>query len=107
MPTIRMDGTFHTGVYRIECGDCGDAWNGQGEPIGAVNWSPALAIAEAVVHAKLGHRQEQIEVYFSERFRLWLIHYWERASLRASEAAAEARRSEAVRWGRSHDVASQ
>jgi len=78
---IAIDGNTHTGNYKCEC-ECGSTWIGQGEPIGAVNFSPALPIAEAVVHMKLQHPTIPLDLRWSHRFTAWLLHYWERASLR-------------------------
>jgi hypothetical protein len=36
------------------------------------------------VHMKLVHPDRQLAVEFSERFRGWLVSYWERANLRLS-----------------------
>jgi hypothetical protein len=82
---LRVDGAKHTGTYRVEC-ECGDTWGGQGEPIGAVNWSPALPIAECCVHVKMLHPNAGLDLQFSERFRDWLLSYWERANLRLAAA---------------------
>lgn len=80
----RIDGSTHTGTYRVEC-ECGDSWTGQGEAIGAANWSPALPIAECVCHMKMVHPNIEPEVVFSARFSQWLLSYWERASLRLQQ----------------------
>jgi hypothetical protein len=78
---LRIDGATHTGTYRVVC-ECQDTWTGQGEAIGAVNWSPALPIAECCAHMKIAHPMVSMDVEFSERFRDWLLSYWERATLR-------------------------
>jgi len=84
--TMTIDGAKHSGHYRVVC-ECGGVWTGEGEPIGAVNWSPALPVAEAVVHMKMGHEGGYVDLRMTERFREWLISYWERASLRQANAA--------------------
>jgi hypothetical protein len=78
---LLIDGAAHTGCYRVEC-DCGDVWHGQGEVAGVAAWSPALPIAECVVHMRECHSGAFLDLQFSERFRHWLIAYWERANLR-------------------------
>jgi hypothetical protein len=81
MMKIAIDGNAHTGNYRCDC-ECGSHWIGQGEPIGPVNFSPALPIAEAIVHMKLQHPTVPLDLRHSHRFNEWLLSYWERASLR-------------------------
>jgi hypothetical protein len=81
MMKIAIDGSYRTGNYRCEC-ECGTNWHGQGEPIGTVNFSPALPIAETVVHMKLTHHGTLLDIRWSDRFAEWLLRYWERASLR-------------------------
>jgi hypothetical protein len=78
---LLIDGSSHTGNYRVIC-DCDDAWTGRAEAIGTVNWSPALPIAECVVHMKICHDGALIDLQFTDRFRSWLTSYWERANLR-------------------------
>jgi len=96
--TVRLDidGSAHTGNYQVRCVSCSDQWTGQGEQIGAANFSPALPIAECVVHVKLGHQGQEVDIRFTERYRQWLISYWERASLRIAGSGADRRRSLAV-----------
>jgi hypothetical protein len=97
---LNIDGSSHTGNYQVSCLACGDTWRGQGESIGVVNWDPALPVAECVVHIKIAHVGSEVDIRFSDRFRMWLIHYWERASLRAAAAGDEARRSLVIRAAR-------
>ena len=78
---LLIDGSAHTGTYRVTC-DCAATRSGRGEAIGAVNWSPALPVAECVVHMKLEHSGAFLDLQFTERFREWLASYWERANLR-------------------------
>jgi hypothetical protein len=98
--TLNIDGASHTGNYQVVCRACGDFWQGQGEPIGAVNWNPALPIAESVVHVKLVHVGQEVDIRFSDRFRLWLISYWERAGLRRASTGDDAKRALVVRTAR-------
>jgi hypothetical protein len=88
MIRLDIDGTSHTGNYRVDC-ECRTSWHGQGEPIGSVNWSPAAPIAECIVHLKLCHNADRGDMWFSDRFRLWLIHYWEREALRLQARGQE------------------
>jgi hypothetical protein len=88
MVKLTIDGAFHTGNYRVDC-ECDATWHGQGAPLGRVNFSPAIAVAECVVHMKLCHKADQLDIRFTERFRAWLIHYWERDSLRRQDAGSE------------------
>jgi hypothetical protein len=98
--TLNVDGSSHTGNYQVSCRACGDIWQGQGEPIGAVNWNPALPIAESVVHVKLIHVGQELDIRFSDRFRLWLISYWERAALRLASGSENRLRTLVVRTAR-------
>ena len=79
--TINIDGSVHTGNYRCEC-DCGATWNGQGEQSGIAFWSPALPVAESVVHNTMCHSGREVRLVFTDRFERWLTGYWERDSAR-------------------------
>jgi len=85
MLRLDIDGSAHTGTYRVVC-DCGTIWTGRGEAIGAVNFSPALPIAECVVHIKMCHKGSLQDLRFSDRFSAWLTAYWEREGLRRMRA---------------------
>jgi len=78
---ILIDGSAHTGSYRATC-DCTDVWLGRAESTGVANWSPALPIAEAVVHMKMCHPNAYLDLQFTDRFRGWLTSYWEHANMR-------------------------
>lgn len=77
---IAVDGDHVLGTYRVDC-ECGTHWSGRvvGDLISKA--SPALPIAEVVVHMRLAHEGQLLDLRFSERFRRWLQHYWELASL--------------------------
>jgi hypothetical protein len=79
--TVTIDGSGHTGTYQVQC-DCGLVWTGCGESTGVASWSPALPIAECVVHMKLTHPRDFVDLRMTERFRNWLSLYWEQASTR-------------------------
>ena len=96
MMKIAIDGSAHTGNYRADC-ECSATWQGQGEAITTVAWSPALPIAEAVVHMRLAHSDDQANIRFSDRFRAWLIAYWDQASRRQKRTAAVSQAREAKR----------
>lgn len=83
--TVSIDGSVKTGRYRCEC-ECGATWNGKGELLGRWWFSPALPVAEAVVHMRIEHPVKLLEVRFTERFGRWLENHWELANLRAASA---------------------
>lgn len=89
MLAVGIDGSAHTGTYRIEC-QCGTAWGGRAELFGRVNYSPALPIAEVVVHAKMAHGGVKVDMRFSSKFEDWLVRYWEREGLRRERAGEKA-----------------
>lgn len=80
MMKMGIDGSNIAGYYRVDC-ECGTSWQGQTERFVKANWSPALPVAECVVHMKLEHSGHQLHIAFSEQFREWLVHYWEIANL--------------------------
>jgi hypothetical protein len=86
---LLIDGSAHTGTYRVTC-DCDDVWSGRGEATGTVNWSPALPIAECVVHMKMCHDGALVDLQFTDRFRAWLTSYLERANLRLMREGSHA-----------------
>ncbi len=79
---LTIDGAAHSGGYRVDC-ECGDNWSGIGERIGEHNHSPALPIAECVVHVRLCHSVAELDLRFTSRFESWLEHYWNSVNLRA------------------------
>jgi hypothetical protein len=81
MIRLTIDGTYSTGSYRVDC-ECQASWSGQGETIGSGIWSPALPVAECVVHHRLEHEQLLLELRFTDRFAKWLERYWEVESMR-------------------------
>ncbi len=97
---LLIDGSSHTGNYSATCKSCGDCWTGQGERLGLVNFCPAPVIAECVVHVKMGHGGDPLAVTFSERFRLWLISYWEHENARVRDDQAWRRRMAIIQQAR-------
>jgi hypothetical protein len=87
MLKVEIDGSSHTGTYRVKCA-CETYWNGQGEATGDLSWSPALPIAEAVVHMRLQHGGTRADLDLSDRFKAWLQVYWEQASRRVARQQA-------------------
>jgi hypothetical protein len=81
MIKLMIDGSQHTGAYRVDC-ECGDNWSGKGEYTNPYLRNPALPIAECVVHMKLTHLEGVADVKWTGRFGEWLTHYWELANLR-------------------------
>jgi len=81
MVRLNIDGARHSGNYRCDC-ECGASWHGQGESVTGHSWSPALPIAECMVHLREQHPKAQFDLGFSERFRLWLVSYWDEATMR-------------------------
>lgn len=100
MLKVAIDGSAHTGNYRVQCA-CADTWNGQGERINDSSWSPAMPVAEAIVHMRLMHSGMRCDLDFSDRYRAWLAVYWEQASRRVhrQQVIEEAKLRTAVRGG--------
>lgn len=85
---MAIDGNANTGAYRGDC-ECGFAWNGQALSDVMGGWSPAYPVAESIVHMKLAHPDQLLDLRFSERMKRWMIDYWTRADLHvASELHA-------------------
>jgi hypothetical protein len=80
---IVIHGGHQSGKYIVEC-ECGMNWEGRGIVDALLTFSPALPIAESVVHMKLAHPVELLDVRFTEAFKGWLQKYWEVASLRGA-----------------------
>ncbi len=88
MARLYIDGATHTGNYRVDC-DCDANWRGRGERIGAVNFSPMMAVASCVVHMKHCHKGDSMSISFSKRFEAWILHHWERGALRVESEHGE------------------
>ncbi len=73
--TVNIDGAQHSGNYRCDC-ECGANWYGQGEQISPVGYSPAMPLAEAVVHMRLAHHRAHADLRLSGRMEDWLETYW-------------------------------
>lgn len=71
---IAIDGC-KTGSYRGDC-ECGMSWTGHTERDRSTVWSPALPIAEAVVHMRMCHDDTFLQLVFTWRFENWLETYW-------------------------------
>jgi hypothetical protein len=78
---IAIDGSKATGRYRVDC-ECGTSWTGEGEMLGIMQFSPALPVAETVVHMRLEHPEQELDARFSARFNSWLAAYWDAANIR-------------------------
>lgn len=74
---IVLDGS-RAGIYRGDC-ECGFSWHGMGERLPDGCYSPALPIAEAVVHVDMCHEQLIPELRFTARYKRWLFQHWTRA----------------------------
>lgn len=72
---IRIDGNQSLGTYRVEC-QCGQHWTGDADRPADQIPNPAAPVAEVVVHMRLAHSGELLDLQFSQRFRLWLEAYW-------------------------------
>ena len=81
MIRMTIDGGSHSGNYQVDC-ECGTKWHGQGEVIHLADYSPALPIAECVVHLRMSHPDNGMDIRFTDRFSAWLATYWDRASRR-------------------------
>lgn len=73
---IAIDGKT-SGLYRGDC-ECGFSWHGTGERHFDGFHSPALPIAEGVVHFRMCHPNDRFDMRFSQRFEEWLVAYWQR-----------------------------
>src|SRR5258708_3188943 len=82
---IAVDGRSLFGSYECQC-ECGLTWKGEGEELRPGLYSPALPIAEAVVHMKMCHPELQLDLRMTADFQHWLTHYWEISSLRVATA---------------------
>jgi hypothetical protein len=78
---VAIDGRSFFGGYEVQC-ECGDRWKGTGEELRHGFFSPALPIAEAVVHMRLCHPGVQLDVHMTADFESWLASYWEWANMR-------------------------
>ena len=63
------------GRYRGDC-ECGFTWTGHAVVDISKVASPALPLAEAVVHHRMCHDNQMIQLVFSYQFELWLEQYW-------------------------------
>ena len=75
---IALDGSPNGG-YRGDC-ECGTSWCGHTWQDKSGMNSPALPVAEAVVHMRMCHDEEFLQLVFSWRFENWLQNYWDRSS---------------------------
>lgn len=75
---IAIDGS-PTGGYRADC-ECGTSWSGTTFRDRSTYFSPALPVAEAVVHMRMCHDNVGLQLCFTWRFENWLEKYWELSS---------------------------
>jgi hypothetical protein len=75
---IAIDGSG-AGSYRADC-ECGTTWSGRTHLDQCGIASPALPVAEAVVHMKMCHDDTALQLCFTWRFEEWLKRYWDRSS---------------------------
>lgn len=92
MMRLAFDGSQRTGTYRVDC-ECGTNWSGQAEPAGVRTWSPALPVAESIVHMRLTHDGDSPELRFTHRFSDWLEQYWEKVNASRATGLEYSRRS--------------
>jgi hypothetical protein len=85
---VVIDGSNLKGQYRVNC-ECGTVWSGVAERDGTDLYSPALPIAESVMHMRLSHELDLLELSFSERFSNWLAKYWDVVSNSTRQLARE------------------
>jgi len=82
MTRVTIDGNHFVATYRCQC-ECGDSWHGTAEPFRPGDPSPALPIAEVIVHMRLAHGGALVDIQFTQRFKAWLLWHWEKANDRA------------------------
>jgi hypothetical protein len=87
---IALDGAWR-GQYRGDC-ECGSSWTGVAELHRTGVASPALPIAEAVVHKRMMHEDQFLELVFTERFCVWLERFWDRMAYAEMIATARSQR---------------
>lgn len=78
---MAIDGNASLGRYRVEC-ECGTNWSGETPAELGTGFSPALPVAECIVHMRLEHPDFRPDIRFSKRFEEWLARYWDRESHR-------------------------
>jgi hypothetical protein len=84
MLSVTVAGNDRTGSYTGGC-ECGSSWSGSIRIVDDRCPSPAMPVAEAMVHAKLEHRNEHVDMHFTVGFVQWLMQFW------AHETQAQAR----------------
>lgn len=72
---IALDGSS-AAKYRGEC-ECGFSWFGEVGTIGEHFANPTLPIAESVVHMRMSHQGDGLQLVFTSRFEHWLFKYWQ------------------------------
>lgn len=75
---IAIDGSPQGG-YRADC-ECGTSWSGTTLRDESRFASPALPVAEAVVHMRMCHDNVGLQLVFTWRFENWLEKYWDHSS---------------------------
>lgn len=75
---IALDGSA-AGKYRGDC-ECGFSWSGDVSNSELLQANPTMAIAETVVHMRMVHSEQALNLYFTERFERWLFKIWQVAS---------------------------
>jgi hypothetical protein len=88
---IHIHGEYMTGLYRVEC-RCGAAWTGEARRYGVVFYSPAMPVAESVVHCLEEHKGQRPYVTFSPAFTNWLVQHWEQVNLSIAREVNATRR---------------
>lgn len=83
---IAIDGG-NTGQYQANC-ECGMSWHGQSYRDRSSVWSPALPIAEAVVHMRMCHDEHTLQLVFTWRMENWLEAYWRQADIHSGLGTA-------------------
>lgn len=72
---IALDGSTN-GTYRGDC-ECGFSWSGLAGPERDALRNPTMAVAETVVHVRMCHQGDGLQLVFSQRFEHWLFKYWQ------------------------------
>lgn len=72
---IALDGSM-AAQYRGEC-ECGFSWFGEVNRTEKQFENPTLPIAECVVHMRMTHPGDGLQLVFTSRFENWLFKYWQ------------------------------
>ena len=87
MATLTINGNHESGAYAVSC-SCGQTWRGIGRAMVFGGFNPAMPIAEAVVHVRLSHPTDRLQLDFTALFGHWLELYWDQVNRDYQDALA-------------------